>query len=327
MESGINNNIPILTIAIPTWNRASFLNRCLTSICTQNHDLLLKIEIIVSDNGSTDETEQIVNNYKVNGHTINYIKNKENYGVEYNIAQCYTSGSGKYVLVFGDDDFFMENSFDIFIPLLQLEKYELVNISNTASKSNIIEEISDGDFFLKKISFWCTFISGNIIKRDYVNKVLLETFKGTYLGYVPSILNSITSNGVKCIINREIVKAQPDNSGGYKLFQVFGTNFKEILSNYINRGLSNHTFNQIMNDMLLIFFPQFLYITRFDKNNRFNDNKVWPILFKEYRGYLLFWILLAPLFFLPKLFSKIWIRIVINPFTLIRKRIIESKAR
>lgn len=47
----------ILTIAIPTYNRANYLKRALKSIAKQYDD---RLEIIVSDNASLDDTEEVV---------------------------------------------------------------------------------------------------------------------------------------------------------------------------------------------------------------------------------------------------------------------------
>lgn len=53
----MKTNTPILTVAIPTWNRAQALDNCLRSVCA---NLPNGIEVLVSDNASTDNTGKIV---------------------------------------------------------------------------------------------------------------------------------------------------------------------------------------------------------------------------------------------------------------------------
>ena len=49
--------LPLFTIAIPTFNRAEWLGRCVASALAQTHD---SFEVLVSDNGSDDETPQVL---------------------------------------------------------------------------------------------------------------------------------------------------------------------------------------------------------------------------------------------------------------------------
>ena len=64
-----------LSICIPTYNRAKHINNCLNSILL--NELNNDFEIIISDNGSTDNTESIVHEY-IDKLPIKYFKNEEN---------------------------------------------------------------------------------------------------------------------------------------------------------------------------------------------------------------------------------------------------------
>ena len=66
----------LVTIAIPTYNRAdNYLKQALSSALVQTYR---NIEIIVSDNCSTDNTESVVKNFKDS--RIRYFKQKKNIG-------------------------------------------------------------------------------------------------------------------------------------------------------------------------------------------------------------------------------------------------------
>lgn len=54
---------PLLSIAIPTYNRASVLTLCLDTILAQADPFGEEIEILVSNNASTDQTAAIIQDY------------------------------------------------------------------------------------------------------------------------------------------------------------------------------------------------------------------------------------------------------------------------
>ena len=130
---------PILTIAIPTYNRSAFLKRSLQYLYEQKNDLA-NVELIISDNASADNTSEVVAGFQSLGLNIRYIRNPENKGADLNIAQCYTSATGKYVLTLGDDDFFVANSIGKIIKLLRTGDYGVIYINS----NNAIERANTG---------------------------------------------------------------------------------------------------------------------------------------------------------------------------------------
>ncbi|HZB14919.1 MAG TPA: glycosyltransferase family 2 protein [Chryseolinea sp.] len=96
----------LLTVAIPTYNRAELLNTQLSWLAHAVKGFEDEIEIFVSDNCSTDNTQEVIKKWKaeLNNVTFNSCKNAENIGVMKNIHQCLISASTKYVWTIGDDD-------------------------------------------------------------------------------------------------------------------------------------------------------------------------------------------------------------------------------
>ena len=116
-----NNDRPILTIAIPTYNRINFLMRAVESVLKQKTN---QVELLISDNASTDETpnfmEKICNSFS----GVRYIRNKENIGSDNNFLQCYREAKGRFVLLIGDDDLIVENALGDILPFLRNEGAE-----------------------------------------------------------------------------------------------------------------------------------------------------------------------------------------------------------
>ena len=98
-----------ISICIPTYNRSKHLSNCLNSIILNKNILDLNIQICVSDNCSTDDTEKIVRlaQREIN---IQYQKNKENIGMSRNFLNVVNMACGDFVWLIGDDDLLMPSA-------------------------------------------------------------------------------------------------------------------------------------------------------------------------------------------------------------------------
>lgn len=91
---------PLVTIAIPTYNRADgFLEEALKSALQQSYD---PIEVLVSDNCSTDATSDLVKKYDQTD--LRYIRHEKNLGALGNFNFCVEAARGEYFLMLHDDD-------------------------------------------------------------------------------------------------------------------------------------------------------------------------------------------------------------------------------
>ncbi len=91
---------PRVTIAIPTYNRAAtFLPGVIKSALAQRYKPL---EIVVSDNCSTDQTGEVVRSF--DDPRLRYVRPAKNLGSNGNYNNCLAEASGAYLLVLHDDD-------------------------------------------------------------------------------------------------------------------------------------------------------------------------------------------------------------------------------
>jgi len=91
---------PLVTIAIPTYNRANqYLRDAITCATRQSYP---HIEVIISDNCSTDSTEQVVREF--HDPRIRYFRQSVNVGANNNFNFCLKQAQGKYFYLFLDDD-------------------------------------------------------------------------------------------------------------------------------------------------------------------------------------------------------------------------------
>ncbi len=88
----------LLSICIPTFKRAAYLDSLLSSIYKQKE--ARSVEVIVSDNASPDATRAVVKKYP----SVIYHRNKINLGFDANLQKVFTYATAKYCWFLGDDD-------------------------------------------------------------------------------------------------------------------------------------------------------------------------------------------------------------------------------
>lgn len=90
---------PLVSICIPAYNAELFIEETLDSALSQTYP---NIEIIVSDDASTDNTVAIVRKYQKSGVVL--VENPKNQGMSANFNRVIRHSSGKYVLKLDADD-------------------------------------------------------------------------------------------------------------------------------------------------------------------------------------------------------------------------------
>ena len=106
-----------LSICIPTFNRCSHLSNCLNSIILNTSYNKKDVQICVSDNFSTDETEAVVRHAQKKIDIV-YRKNKKNLGIPRNFLNVINMADGKYAWLIGDDDLLMPNTFERLLKIM-----------------------------------------------------------------------------------------------------------------------------------------------------------------------------------------------------------------
>lgn len=162
-----------LSICIPTYNRADYLNHLLDSIVCQFKDesVFRKTEVIISDNNSNDNTAAIVSHYQNRYANIKYSRNEKNVGAARNIFNVLRNPVGKYVWLIGDDDVISDGSIKRFIGIVDKSEYSVVLINYSVGEHDNPEIKSDGNF-LK--------IKENKIYKNFYDFFKNEDFKNFY---------------------------------------------------------------------------------------------------------------------------------------------------
>lgn len=120
-----------LTIAIPTFNRAKYLNKSLELIVSQMRKLR-NVELIVIDNASTDETYEVCQKYK-ESFVFSYHRLDQNLGMSSSQYECLLKARGDYILIFSDDDYLEPNGLQIILNAIK-SNYDLYAFNYKSAK-------------------------------------------------------------------------------------------------------------------------------------------------------------------------------------------------
>src|SRR5688572_10339519 len=107
-------NPPLCSIIIPTYNHGRYVERSVQCALDQTYP---NVEIIVVDDGSTDDTAERVKKF---GDKINYIR-KENTGRGDNRNRALIASSGKYIQFLDADDTIEKDKVERHVAILEAE--------------------------------------------------------------------------------------------------------------------------------------------------------------------------------------------------------------
>jgi len=295
-----------LTLAIPTFNRAKFLDRCLNSFASQGR--LSEMEIFISNNASTDNTIEVIEKYKSLFPNFSYVTNEINKGLDFNVSQCFERATGKYVWVMGDDDFILPNKLSSILDLIHQNDIGVVYLMPKENNPTLVSENADKGlkevlFFDKPLSFfdefhyWATFVSATIIHKDVIkNKVNPFRFKDTFLPQMAWVIPAVFSGNKNVIVKTPTIGCEPDNTGGYRLATVFGKNYNFILTELIkDKGIDYRIKSVTQNELFKNFFPRFINKLLYSKND-FKSENHFLILFKVGWSYKSYWESVFPIY-------------------------------
>lgn len=215
MNNILNNlNIELVSIIIPTYNRAKLLKTCISSIIGQTYS---NIEIIVIDDGSNDETEKMISEIK--DKRIFYIKiNKSgnlseirNYGVKIS--------NGCYIAFCDDDDIWFPEKLEIQLTYMKYANICCTNaliIDQNANKSkySYIKEPNVSIFLNIKHLLIKNFIitSTILVKRKILGADPFNTLKYKNIAEDYDLWMRLSLDNDILLLNKELIFYRIHNS-------------------------------------------------------------------------------------------------------------------
>ncbi|XHX76761.1 MAG: glycosyltransferase family 2 protein [Stenomitos frigidus ULC029] len=100
-QANSTNTAPLVSIGLPVYNGERFIKQAINSILAQTFQ---DFELIISDNTSTDKTEEICQEYAQKDKRIRYYRNEQNLGAALNYDRTFHLSRGKYFKWAAHDD-------------------------------------------------------------------------------------------------------------------------------------------------------------------------------------------------------------------------------
>lgn len=165
----MDNNSPLISICIPTYNQVVYLRKTLDSVFSQKD---VYMEVIISDDSSTNDVFNLVNEYVAIYPRINYFRNTPSLGSPANWNFAISRARGKYIKIMHHDDWFnTEFSLKKMLDLMCDREDILVVSATKIIRKNVEKDRLASAEFLRKVQL------------DN-----LELIKGNYFGTPSSIL-------------------------------------------------------------------------------------------------------------------------------------------
>ena len=182
----------ILSICIPTYNRADCLDDCLKSLEIATRKCRDRVQIVISDNASTDHTPDVVKRWS-SALPILSVRNPTNIGGERNFFSSARHATAEYVWIFGDDDEFGDSAVTEFLRYID-QDYDIIVanysswskdmqtvISQQAMSTKFLEDYTDPDVILSAFGILLGYISSVVVRRS----ILLSVPASEYEVFVP----------------------------------------------------------------------------------------------------------------------------------------------
>lgn len=118
---------PLVSIGMPTYNGERFIRKAIDSLLVQDYK---DFELIISDNASTDKTQQILYEYAAVDKRVRIIAQYYNIGILPNFKTVLSPVSGKYFMWAADDDYWYPEFISTLVE--ELEKHQEAGVAMCA---------------------------------------------------------------------------------------------------------------------------------------------------------------------------------------------------
>lgn len=305
-----------LSISIPTFNRADYLIECLDSVICSANNFLDDVEIVIIDNHSEDNTEELVKIYQNKFSIIRFIRNESNIGFDRNIMRCIEAASGEYVWLIGDDDriqseaiekilYVLNQNNDLSMVYVNHSVYDkkMINVIETSSVRNKTDILfANANDCLKSVGVRLTLISTLVLNRSLC---LAVEHKDKYIGFgfihLYIALSILPAHKSYLIADPLVMQRSGNTASGIDInyFDVFVKEISRILKAVKPLGYKTGILRRIVNHSIRYYIiRRLIYLKRVDAKRLI---QIWPMLISYYYSYPLFWVAVFPIRFIPSI--------------------------
>jgi acetyltransferase-like isoleucine patch superfamily enzyme len=272
----MSNTDILLSICIPTYNRAEYLHLTLESILDQaEFHNTNNIEVVIGDNASNDNTQTVAESFiKRAPEKIRYHRHPSNIGAEANCEFVLAASHGTFLKLHNDTLPFRNGALAELLKIIKatIDEKPIIFFTNGARNTgNPIGVCNTLDEFIKSVSFIATWIGAFGIWRDHF-QALPDFLRNAHLQLVPAdTLYRLITQGRRAVVlyNNYFTSYIVPKKGGYNIAKVFGGNYLTLLKEHVTAGrLSAETFEAEKKEIFLNHIVPYF----FDETNTFDKS-------------------------------------------------------
>ncbi|HKN62218.1 MAG TPA: FkbM family methyltransferase [Candidatus Acidoferrales bacterium] len=299
----------LLSICIPTFNRASYLPETLGGLLPQ---LSSDVELLVYDTGSTDGTQELMERLLKEFPRLRFFSLDTRHGVDETMLLLLEQSSGEYVWFFGSDDVMKPGAVEIVRrrilesserPALVYVNHEIVDDSGRLLIPSHVgrqkdREFRDGRRCAAWLGLHLGYISSCIFRRENAKPVTAaREFVGSlWLGLFLN-LRSLSRRGRAIYIGQPLVSARRNPANTYDYAAVFFRGASEVFWAARRHGLGWFTIYRAMNKTVRTIYSRFSVAWRCDDPAELH--RTFPVMLRICWMYPWFWWLIVPVRFAP----------------------------
>lgn len=276
---------PLVSICIPTYNRARYLKTTIESIICQPEFLSREVEIVVSDNASTDDTYEVCLEYEQYDN-FHYNRNEVNV-IDENFPIVLSKAHGK-LRKLNNDTFVLKQGALAKLCAVVKEYIDEKPVIFFSNRDDMVRKVNFHDFVLE-VSYWITWSPCFSIWEEDCKQIEDDTQACKLRLWQVEKTYQLAYNKDKVVIyNVEIgnVVTPKKKDISYGLYNIFYCNYMKLLEPYrINGTLTLNDVEYLQKDLLYNFFGD--WIIKYELKNTdmkySSEENLKDVLFEKYR--------------------------------------------
>jgi glycosyltransferase involved in cell wall biosynthesis len=303
-----------LSIGVPTFNRADCLQECVISIVAAMKGFEDQVELVISNNGSTDGTDAVVQELQRSYPHIRYFKNEVTVLHDIHFPQVLQRSTGEYFWIIGDDDKIEPNAVEVALRRIR-EGYKLIVTNYSVWSKDFSQKLRDvgfdlsqdlrfdrADDVMRTFGFNLAYISSTIGRREDVLGLAparTAPYARYYVPFLFSLYASLLSTNSACFIAEAISCNRANNARDgqeYDWFFVYVDGSTAVFNGLEREGYSRAAIREAKTKVLV----DYVIFRVFDLKvqNKRIPGLVWRLA-RAYTSFVEFWLVCLPLLLLP----------------------------
>jgi len=322
MTSPASNTTPVaqrtsaklLSVCIPTYNRAKYLPETLESLLPQ---LAGDVELLVYDTGSTDGTPELMRGYQDRFPNLRLFLLDERRGFDEALLLLLAEARGDYVWYFGSDDVLDPGAVDeirrailrcrerpsfIFLNHSVVDHGGRLLIPSNAGRVGN-QEFRTGRECVARLGLHLGYISACIFRREYAQPLTAtDRFLGSlWMGLHLNLL-ALAKPGPALYLGRAMVRARRNPGNIYDYGEIFCRRASEVFWHARGRGIGWSSVYRAMNLTVRLFHFRYAVSRRCEDPAELD--RALPAMLRACWAYPWFWILIVPVRLIPSRLAR-----------------------